>query len=137
MEMSACKEHLCRVETENHRINGFLSKLFRERVQDMTVQELTAEVDKGGLNRWQDHHIRLHIAEKGTLVVDKGGEWLRVHHSLGHPPARVTAAHCRKYGIALSQVETKFCEACLMAGQKKKARGKRRKISARTATATH
>lgn len=36
---------------------------------------------------------------------------------LGHPPARVTAAHCRKYGIALSQVENKFCEACLLGRQ--------------------
>ena len=124
---------MSRIDAENHRINGFVSKSFRERIQEMTVQDLTAEVDKGGLNRWQDHHIRLHLAEKGTLVVDKEGqsEWLRIHHSLGHPPARVTAAHCRKYGIALSQVENKFCEACLMAGQKKKPRGKRRKVSTR------
>ena len=124
---------MSRIDTENHRINGFVSKSFRERIQDMTVQDLTTEVDEGGLNRWQDHHARLHLAKKGTLVVDKEApsEWLRVHHSLGHPPARVTAAHCRKYGIALSQVENKFCEACLAAGQKKKPRGKRRKISER------
>ena len=124
---------MSRIDTENHRTNRFVSKSFRERTQGMTVQDLTAEVDKGGLDRWQDHHVHLHLAEKGTLVVDKEGqsEWLRIHHSLGHPPARVAAAHCRKHGIALSQVENKFCEACLVAGQKKKPRGERRKISAR------
>ena len=119
--------YMSRIEAEDHRINGFVSKSFRERVQEMTVQDLTTEVDKGDFDRWQDHHARLHLAKKGTPVVDKEGqsEWLRVHHSLGHPPARVTAVHCRNHGTALSQVENKFCEGCLAAGQKKNRAGSR------------
>ena len=125
--------YLSRTETANHRVNGFVSKAFRERVEEMSDTELTDEVDKGDLNRWQDHHVRLHLAKGGTLVVakDAPSEWLRVHHLLGHPPARVTSAHCRKYGIPLSQVENRFCESCLAAGQTKKPRGKKRKVNTR------
>ena len=125
--------YLSRAETANHRVNGFVSKAFRERVEEMSDTALTGEVDKGDLNRWQEHHVRLHLAKRGTLVVakDAPSEWLRVHHLLGHPPARVTSAHCRKYGIPLSQVENRFCESCLAAGQSKKPRGKRRKINTR------
>ena len=112
--------------SNDHAIGGIVSPAFMSRLRGMTLDEqleLVQQKPAIPLTRWEMHEASLQLAKAGTFVANSDHSvFLRIHHMLGHPSFRVTAAYCRAHKIPVSAIESAFCRSCLQTKAKKAAR---------------
>ena len=110
-------------------IAGFISNEFDKSLLNMSTKDLQQIVETDTfqgrpLTKWENNKCRIILAKNGQYTYDANHDkLLLIHHKLGHIHWRSVAKHCRINKIALNGIQNAFCNFCLQAKQKKKARG--------------